>query len=462
MALGTPDTTEAKRDRSIFAIAMTATTALVVFSIQIVLSRPYFGNMDDSLLMELASRGGPWDMGHNSDPSTGFLRHASWIVIWPQYVFAASTHEPMFLYLANAVLVMLVLFVFGMACRAYFGWTRGSTYVVLLGSSLAWPYFSELFFFPSLNEKVVLLGGSLLLWWIGAQRASTNVLKAALILFIISIFAFTTKFQIVLLVPGLLAALWLTPRRLRAGNITRLLATGLWTTFSLALLVIALTGGYSSSTRGAGGINSASDKRLLMLIAILAVYTVALLIRWRTGQFDPRALVPWLWTSTFICAFGFWEIRNYYLSLATFGVAAATAEVASWLNSRSQTRILAAALLALGLGVSLFRCTTFYGITHSFADFLNSELAHKLDRAASEIGVGCLEAPSHFNQYAAWSGMTGLVFYDATQGRRQSAPWLLFDDRLCPLPRENLQLVWSSGIPDGYSLYRDMAATPSG
>lgn len=415
--------------------------------------QPYFGNMDDSVHMELAAQAGPWVTHHFGDPSTGFLRQTSWVVIWPQYAIAAATHSPALLYGINAALVFGVLLVSGLAARAYFAWPKASTYVVLIGSALAWPYFSELLVFPSLQEKVVILGAALLLWWSGRARQAERSWPTAASLVLVSLIAFTTKTQIVLLVPGLLASLWLGGRWNHGTKATRPLAATLWIAGSAALIMIASAGDYASSTRGVGGLGTLTDRRLLILLALLGAYSIALLLRWRLSTFDARSLVPWIWIATAASAFLVWEMRNYYLAVAGVGVAVAAAQVASWITPRTLSIIIACLALAAGILMTVSRTATMFSITGSFRDFLTSQVARDLDAQGAEVGVGCAEAPTHFNRYAQWMGLDSLTFYDATGGRRGSSLWLLADDRLCPLPvPPESAVTWTSGSGPGYVL----------
>lgn len=443
--------------RQLACIGAATLAGFIAIAAAVLIFSPYFGNMDDSVHMELAGQAGPWVFHHFGDPATGFVRHASWVLIWPQYAVAAATHSAELLYIANALLVFLILLVFGLAARAYFAWPKGSAYVVLIGSALAWPYFAELFVFPSLQEKAVILGASLLLWWSGRARQSDRMWLTVALLLAASVIALTTKTQIVLLLPGLVASLWLGPHWKQPGSILRPLAAALWIAGAVALLWLAVAGDYAASTRGGegvGGLGALSDRRLLLLLTILGAYSLALLLRWRLSTFDARSLVPWIWIATSASAFLVWEVRNYYLAVAAMGVSVAVAQVASWIKPRPVAIGVACLAMSLGILMSATRSTTIFSITGSFRVFLSSTEVRELDAAAAEVGVGCAEAPTHFNRYAQWMGLESLTFYDATGGRRDSSPWLLADDRLCPLAiTADSTVIWSPPRNPGYVLH---------
>lgn len=450
-----------RRQLASIGVATLAAFASLLWSV--LTSAPYFGNMDDSVHMELAAEDGPWVTHHFGDSTTGFLRHSSWILMWPQYALAANTQSATLLYIANGLFVCAVLLVLAMAARAYFAWSSGSTYIALIGAALAWPYFAELFVFPSLQEKTVLLGAALLLWWIGRTRDTMNVWVSLLLLVAASLVAFTSKVQIALLIPGLIAALWIGPKWGQAGRSLRPAAAILWVVGAIALLVIALSADYSTSTRGDVGLSAVSDRRLVLLLALLVVYSVALVLRWRLGILDSRALVPWLWLAAAVAAFLVWEIRNYYLAVAAIGISTAFAQVASWIKPRQMALGFACLVLVVGIAVTLNRTTTIFGITSSFREFLTSAIARDLNDADAEIGVGCAEAPTHFNQYARWLGLGSLRFHEVTQEDLYKSGWLLADDRLCPISTsDDWTQIWQPPRNSGYILYHSGAEIADG
>lgn len=438
-------------------VGLTAVIFMGAAAASIARYQPYFGNMDDSALMELASESGPLGTNHWVDPASGFLRHSSWALLWAQYAWAASTRSADVLYLLNAALVLAILVVFALACRSFFRWNHATTSVVLISAAVAWPFTSELLFFPSLQEKAVILGGSLLLWWVAALPAMPRPWVTYTSLAGVSLVAFTSKTQILLLVPGLIAALWVLPGTTASSPLRapRIAATAVWSLLGAGLIVLASTGDYASATRGASlPLEVLEDRRFLMLCAITVAYSVAVAWRYAAGFRDARVIVPWVWTATACGAFLVWDMRNYYLAVASVGVSAAVAVVVDWVPARTWRHVLGCAFIVVAIGVLLTRTATMFGVTHSFREFLASPTAQDLAARQEVVGVGCLEAPGHFTRYAEWEGLPGLGF--AFAGASTDAPprYVLADSRLCPLPGvADSRVVWQSAVDGGYTLY---------
>ena len=164
--------------------------------------------MDDGRLLSLAQSGGPLHFANYlaGGTETGFIRATSMVIVWPTYLLG-TVAGPVWFYLANTALVFACLAVFGLAMGRLLGWKSTWLGVVFLSASLLWPYTAELFFFPSLSEKGIILGAALMFWWIFEAPRLTSPIAFWLSLVAVSLFAFATKTQILVFVPGFLYAL---------------------------------------------------------------------------------------------------------------------------------------------------------------------------------------------------------------------------------------------------------------
>ena len=442
------------------AILISFSASLLLLVALIALYRPYFGNMDDSLHMQLAGQAPFWVFHHFGDLSTGFARQASWLVMWPQYALAAATKEPATLYMFNAFVVLAIVLVFLFAARSYFQWISWQPSIAFFGAFLAWPYFSEILVFPSLQEKSVILGAGLLLWWVSNVDRPQRALAKFALLALLTAIAFTSKTQVVILIPGLVAALWLGGRP--GSNAKQLwlkiTATIVWISFSFILVALAYRSSYSAGTQGGNPPSVPwEDSRFQLVGTIFLAYNLFLAIQALRGKWDSRALVPWLWIACILGAFAVWEIRNYYLAIASIGVGTALAIAVGSIQGAKLKSLLALALLGVGFFVVFLRVSLMFSITHSFDEFLRSSMAVDLNMGAESIAVGCLEAPTHFNIYADWSGLHELEFVHVNEAKPTN--FRLSDSRLCPIQQdESWQEVWRGSSGDGYILYASREA----
>ena len=138
-----------------------ATVSVVV--VTIIWLHPYFGNMDDGGLLGLAESGGPLYFASYlaGGPETGFIRATSMVIVWPTY-WLGTVAGPLWFYLTNTILVFACLVAFGLAIARLLGWKSAWLGTLFLAATLLWPYTAELFFYPSLSEKGIILGAALI------------------------------------------------------------------------------------------------------------------------------------------------------------------------------------------------------------------------------------------------------------------------------------------------------------
>lgn len=447
-------------------LAPTALAAAFYFglvTINVRLSRPFFGNMDDSNFLMLAGTGDPLDffVYYASDFSSGFLRVASWVVVWPLY-WLSSIVGSAGLYVTNAAVVIAALLVFIGAYYRLLRWRNPWLIPLALGATFLWPYTAELFVFPSLQEKAVVLGAGLLLLWATWGIQVKSNLVSYITLTATTVFAFNTKTQIVVFVPGLVLAALVVYRRLDSSQITSakrrvLVAAALWGFASLLVIILAFTGSYTTSVRDADAVFSVSNTGVQLMGVAGAVFGGALLVRKRLGLAVVSELVVLSWLLFGFCAFALWGPTNYSMSLAgvILGVSAGTA--ASWFQMRRRSLALLAIVLCLLSGMWLqFRLPQFYEATGSVRNLLTSSVGVELSRNGALVEVSCDEAPLHYNRYAESFDLAGLTFVSSSELRKhESTPDFIWSDqRLCPLPPSSLgKKYWDDGSRHGFTLW---------
>lgn len=426
-------------------------------------AQPYFGNMDDSNYVTRAGTTDPFTFAYQLfDPENGFLRFASWIVIWPAS-WLGHHLGPAAYFSANVAVVSLCLAAFGYAYIRAVGWTSPWLFPVFMGVAFTWPYTAELLFFPSLQEKSVILGAALLLLWIASLAKHTRVWIQISLLLAVTAFAFTTKTQILLLVPGAITALWLAPSTLARPHVQRLrvLATVLWVSCSIALVIIAQRGNYSSGTQGEVGFDFLQDRRFQLIALITLSYTV--LVAWRIlrRRFKSTDVIPLVFLGSACAVFPIWDIRNYYLAVVAVGMATAVTTVVSWFPGMRVAALAAVVATLVAAAWLPYRLPHVYASLASVRQFLESTEAQQLSAAQATILVSCEEAPTHYNRYAERFDVSGLDFLPAStdNGGVEGANVYVFSDlRLCPWPAgvnpNGWQVVWTaSAESEAFVLY---------
>jgi hypothetical protein len=426
---------------------------------------PYFGNMDDGGLLALAVNNSPIMFANELRGSidTGFIRATSMIIVWPTY-WLGSIAGPVWFYLANTALVFACLAVFGLAMGRLLAWKSTWLGVVFLSASLLWPYTAELFSFPSLSEKGIILGAALIFWWIAEAHRFTSPIAFWLSLVAISLFAFATKTQILVFVPGFLYALWVC-RFTARGQLTKVRAivvSGYLLLLSAVLLVLALGGSYTKGTQGPLDMSFLSDRRFQFLMLLIVLYVITLVIRVILRRNRLSDWVPAVMLVSMCGAFVLWDIRNYFLAIAGVMVGSAIATVASWARPTWQQVCLALALTISASAWLLFRLPAVYGSLASVGDFLASPIVKQLDAERATVYVSCMEAPDHYNRYAANLGLSGLTFdflanrpTVVASDQPPGNEYIFGDARLCPWSPDSADwaTVWTTGDANAFQLF---------
>lgn len=428
-------------------------------------SKPYFGNMDDGGFLQLAAENDPINFARllMGGSDLGFIRFSSMLLVWPAYWLGVNS-GPVPYFMFNAVIVMLVLLFFGYAITRLLRLRAAWPIVGLVAVSLSWPYTAELFFFPSLSEKGIILGAGLLFLWVASRSHIKSPALYWLSFAIVVVFALTAKVQILVFVPAVLLAIWINstdvkqPQSLRRNWI----ATVVIIFTSLTLLVMALSGGYTRSTQGNMSTDFIRDQRFLLLLGVTMFYTLALLVRLAFHKNRAIEWVPALMLISMSAAFAVWEIRNYFLSIAGVMVASAFVVVVGWIG-REWLRVGIITIVVVFAATWLtFRLPTVYGSLASVGEFLNSKTASEIETSGGRIYVSCLEAPVHYNFYARSAGYRNLEFLHLDGSLDQSPTldpevneYIFADSRLCPATQsaDSKDLVWTSGKSQAFQLF---------
>lgn len=458
-----------RRERDVAGWFVPAVLGLVTVAM-IIREKPYFGNMDDGTFLSKAAGASPlsfvWSWDH---VDFGNPRHASFLGTWPLYRFAS---DPMTLFVANAVLVVLCFVAFWRVFRRVVGDASSGASAVFLSVAILWPFTSDLFFFPSLHEKFIILGAAGLLGWVHMARRNPQGISTWILLLLLVPLAFTTKLHIVVFVPGVLLALWIgTVSSPKPGLCAaRLVASLVMVGASVALGALALFGNYTSERRGgAFDLTRLSEWRFLFLAGVtVAVALLCAYLRW-TGT-DRRGaeaqIICLMFLVTFVGAFLVWDVYQRHLAIASVMVAGSAASFTAVLGPRARV-VIAAATLVLAGAWQMYRLPHVFSSLGSFGDFIRSEQAENLAEQEAVIYSTCFEARFNYELYAIREGVPGLGFgwLDDSEDpnlasiRDSGEVLVLADHVLCPLSASSwfdetkeVAVVWESDRGRGFQL----------
>jgi len=332
------------------------------------------------------------------------------------------------------------------------------TILTFVSTAFLWPFTADLLFFPSLQEKGVLLGAATLFSWIHFMRTHRSSFVFWSTFLLASFLAFATKTHIVLFMPAIVAALWmLNHGHGKSNSVSRLLSatTGLLV-LSIGTLWLALSGDYSSGTQGTRDVSFLFDRRFQFLVVLAVAYSAYLVYLAVKAEFFAIDLVPLFMVLPFIASFSVWNVRNYYLTVVSIGVAAMAAVVVANLKSKHVGPIAALMCLVIAVTWISWRVPQIYQPLASLQEFLVSTEAQQLAQQTEVVGVLCMEAPTHFNRYAVSNGVANLEF-KWTAASLEEFEFVLGDERLCPFNADHAdwELQWESPSEGGYSLYRN-------
>ena len=467
--------------------------------------QPFFGNFDDGLWLRLSSSGDPRDLLEGttvpglSQVENGTSRFLSQLIIFPLYW--ASSLPPahlgaLVLFALNTLLVLGCFAVFLDAAGKIFFPVMPEGSLRLVGYALLWPFAIDLLFFPSLQEKIVVLGVGLLLHIFRFSFDRPAKAPIQVVLAVIAPLLFLTKTHVVMFAPVLmLGVVTLGVQKVRLEDRPpkpsklvvlqfhkpRLLQAIFWLAViviaSGSVLAMAILGEYSWSTRGSPDVRKLlSDWRFLLTLVLFFAHQCASFAlskdsKIETYMFSDRLLSAIFGAAIYLpvlLSFSIWEIRNYYLSVLAPAFAMTvnlflTALVrASHLRRVRVEEVVRGLVGLLCISWVLFRLPMGYGATSSFRDFLTLQVRGSDD----VVYVMCGEAQNHFNYYASLPGYGGPSFeWVGTDGQyvphEEGLPFeVLADEMFCPLDRfpvpadvESAELLWTSSKRNSYQLW---------
>jgi len=445
-------------------------TLFVVTATVIIREKPYFGNMDDGLWLRDAAALPLTDFvmsgGHLS---FGSPRQSSFLGLWPLYRMAV---EPMAFFLVNALVVLLCLVAFWWAFRPLLARSSGAAMVTFLAVAICWPFTADLFFFPSLQEKFIILGAAGLLGWVRLARRKPECVSTWILLALLVPFAFTTKLHIVVFVPGVLLALWAGGSGAsRAGlRRARVVASLVIIGASGVLGALALFGDYTRERRGdAFELTRLAEWRFLLVAGVTVAVALAYAFVWRVGlaRVETGAHgVCLTFLMTMVGAFLVWDVYQRHLAIVSVMIAGSAASFTVSLGPRARFAVAATALVLAGAW-QMYRLPHVFSSLGSFGDFIRSGQAADLAEQETVVYSTCYEARYNYELYAVREGLDGLKFgwlddLDrlplASEGTSAQV-LVLADHVLCPLAAsehfgaaEEVSEVWQSGRSRGFRL----------
>ena len=442
----------------------------VVTAAVIIRERPYFGNMDDGSFLNKAATHSLFDFVLSWEHlAFGNPRHASFVGTWPLYRFGV---DPVVLFLINAGVVLLCLLAFWWAFRPFLGEASGTVMATFFAVAVLWPFTSDLFLFPSLHEKFIVLGAAGLIGWVHLARRNPERVSTWIVLAFLVPFAFTTKLHIVVFVPGVLLALWAGGTSAsRAGlRRARVVASLVIIGASGVLGALALFGDYTRERRGdAFELTRLAEWRFLLVAGVTVAVALAYAFVWRVGlaRVETGAHgVCLTFLMTMVGAFLVWDVYQRHLAIVSVMIAGSAASFTVSLGPRARFAVAATALVLAGAW-QMYRLPHVFSSLGSFGDFIRSGQAADLAEQETVVYSTCYEARYNYELYAVREGLDGLKFgwlddLDrlplASEG--SSAQVLVLADHvLCPLAAsehfgaaEEVSEVWQSGRSRGFRL----------
>ena len=439
---------------------------MAVISANIVRERPYFGNMDDGQFIELAGTQGPWGFVTWWDHlANGSIRHVSLALLWPIYRVGYEC-GPTSLFIVNAAVVILCLLAFLKAFEPSLPRKSGAAGVTFLAVAMLWPFSADLVFFPSLQEKFVILGAAALFAWTRSVPVGPVPARSWLLFVVAVAFAFPTKLHIVVFVPALIFVMWSAA----AGQQARFarggwrVASALLTIASIVVVVIASRGDYTSSRRGSLFNFSRLVEWRFLILALTSVGVLGIVLlnrswrRWRARSDLEADLLPLVMLVSMIGTFLVWDVVQRYLTVVAVMVGAAAAVWVSRLGPRLGATIALVVLALAGVWLTI-RLPQVFGSHGSFGEFIRSDTARSLSAEGAAVYSTCFEAPDRYAYYAELEGVEGIQFGWWEESRPtdgvSAARLVLADGVLCPFAdasSDGVVVRWEAESGRGFRL----------
>jgi hypothetical protein len=226
-----------RNKRTSFTQALILFLPLAILSLSIVLSKPYFGLMDDAkhklqvdgihtfqeLIYEIILN------GFFAEMTRGFITYTNYAITLPLYFIENS----IYFFLVHVFLVWAYILSFAFSVALYIHRlhpkiSKMSIMVVLTTIIYSYPFTMELFFFPSLQEKSIILAAPILLGFY-ALTINRNTKVYFLAMFFSLVIVLGTKIQVIFLLAILVLLL---------GNTVKINHKNRFRIISLSVLVV--------------------------------------------------------------------------------------------------------------------------------------------------------------------------------------------------------------------------------
>jgi hypothetical protein len=360
----------------------------------------------------------------------------------------------------------ILTFFISLAFVTAFMWRTTSWKLALASGLIAaflWPYTFELVFFPSLEEKGVLLAAALLFWWTKAQPWRLSLFLFVLISISLLGIAATTKGQIVLFLPAIATSALIYMRPI-SGLKRSLMFVVLAAVTGGLVLIGALNGGYSGNQRAGSILQNAQGRASFLVLFLVFTYLIVVILVWKSTLLTHLSwLVPLVLMLSFYAGIVYFGVRNYHLSIFGVMFGSAVAVVVGNLKSMKLQQLATVGLIVVTIGWTLYRIPQVFEPLHGIGAFTQGQIAKDLADEGAVIYTSCVEGSGHFNYYTErkWGVTPEFKPLEGDgAGYRFGIPddgqYVFGDRRLCAAPGEmaEWELIWASPGDDGFRLYK--------
>ena len=439
--------------------------------VAILVLRPYYGVVDDAILLgyaqlPLADFPGEWAHRVWSDVSSwGMVRPFYWALAYGEY--SAGADSPTALYVLNWAVTGAVLALAGFAIARAFRVAPGrlGIFLAVYGSAVfVFPWTLDLFAFASYQEKWVILAAALGLTWFAEPRERMTAWQWYAVSALVIGLGSLTKAQFVVFLPAF-CLLVLDHRREGRATWARVAAvTAIGVVAALALRLVAAQGDYTEGY-GLSNVTDQLGSKYLWLVAVFALaWTVYTVVRRESLL---RDLIPTAVFLAFVVVFAQWP-GGFLWPLIGFVAGGAFALAVSRLRSEALAATALVAALVWACTWIVVRTNELYSSLTSIGEFARSAPARALAADSTPVYISCEEGSAAIAGYVRRE--QGLPL---SVRPRAASPWAsarslepppgfryaLVDDRLCPaaIDRTKWRAVWTPSRDGGFVLYQSTA-----
>jgi hypothetical protein len=459
--------------RRAFPVAV-AILPLAAVLVAILVFGPYYGIEDDASLLGMVGQAGHEGFWHvwwshvSADFGTwGMVRPFYWALAYVQYRIGYSSPTALFVlnWAATGLALGLAGFALARALRVPAG-RRPVFYGVYGAAAIAFPWTLDLFAFPSLQEKWVIVAAALGLLWFAEPRVRTRpalwyAVSAALILL-----GALTKAQYLVFLPAYLLLVIDAHRRQGAPRARAWFVLGAGIAVALAVRVLAAHGTYTSQFRLSNVPSQVRSHYFWLIVAFAVVWSAYVLWRHRRGA---DTLLVDLIPLVVFCAFAvvFVQWTGFVFGIVAPVAAAAPALVASRLPSVTLRAVALGAVFVWALAWVSVRSNELFGPLASIGEFARSGTAVAA-ASGRPVYISCQEGSSAIAYYVRRETGATLVVrpqagvpWASAKGTPppDSFRYALADEHLCPalIRSAEWDVVWRSSQDGGFTLYRRRA-----